>query len=43
MTRTDAHRISYEHGKNKAWVAAAREMLKIIYSMLMNNSPFVKG
>ena len=35
-------RIAYKHGKNTARVAVAREMLKIIYSMLTNNRPFVK-
>jgi hypothetical protein len=35
-------RISYKHGKNTARVAVAREMLKIIYSMLVNNRPFLK-
>ncbi len=35
-------RIGYKHGKNTARVAVAREMLKIIYSMLVNNRPFVK-
>ncbi|NTW59368.1 MAG: IS110 family transposase [Nitrospirae bacterium] len=35
-------RITYKHGKNTACVAVAREMLKIIYSMLTNNRPFVK-
>jgi len=35
-------RISYKHGKNTARVAVAREMLKIIYSMLVNNRPFAK-
>lgn len=35
-------RISYKHGKNTARVAVAREMLKIIYSMLTHNRPFVK-
>ena len=35
-------RIAYKHGKNTARVAVAREMLKIIYSMLTHNRPFVK-
>ena len=35
-------RITYKHGKNTARVAVAREMLKIIYSMLTHNRPFVK-
>lgn len=35
-------RISYKHGKNTARVAVAREMLKIIYSMLTHNRPFLK-
>ena len=33
-------RISLKHGKKPGRVAVAREMLKIIYSMLMNNRPF---
>ena len=35
-------RIAYKHGKNTARVAVAREMLKIIYSMLTHNRPFLK-
>jgi hypothetical protein len=35
-------RITYKHGKNTARVAVAREMLRIIYSMLVNNRPFLK-
>jgi hypothetical protein len=35
-------RIAYKHGKNTARVAVAREMLKIIHPMLVNNRPFVK-
>jgi transposase len=35
-------RIAFKHGKNTACVAVAGEMLKIIYSMLTHNRPFVK-
>ena len=35
-------RIANKHGKNTARVAVAREMLKIIYSMLVHNRPFMK-
>ena len=36
-------RVAYKHGKNTARVAVAREMLKIIYSMLTKRRAFIKG
>jgi len=33
-------RVAYKHGKNTARVAVAREMLKIIYAMLMQKRPY---
>jgi hypothetical protein len=35
-------RITRAHGKNTARVAVAREMLKIIYCMLRDDTPFVR-
>jgi hypothetical protein len=35
-------RISYEQGKKTVRIAVAREMLKILYSVLVNNRPFAK-
>jgi len=36
-------RIAYKHGRNTARVAVARQMLTIIYAMLKEGRPFVKG
>ncbi|MDD5008534.1 MAG: hypothetical protein PHU49_05975 [Syntrophorhabdaceae bacterium] len=35
-------RVAYKHGKNTARVAIAREMLKIIYAMLIHRRPFIR-